>query len=246
VNLLKNGIGVDQAKALVSTLKKHPTLKSLCGNTGNETELDMSGKMRGASDDIMLVAEIIDNGAILSLNLASNNLSAEDTKVLAEALKANPIMTELNHSDNAATFDGVKYGEMSGIVALAEAIPDMRVLLVLSLKSNRLFADGGKALAEGLKGNQVIQELNIATNYLGMTSSGDTDMSGVIALADAIPDSRALTSLNPSFTYHRAVGARHIAEAIKVPQRVIAVVVAPFPCPSDHWLNCCCLLISTG
>ena len=62
---------------------------------------------------------------------------------------------------------------------------DMRALLVLSLKSNNLCADGGKALADTLKGNQVITELNIADNNL--TYYG-TDMSGVIALANAIPD----------------------------------------------------------
>jgi hypothetical protein len=63
VNLLKNSIGVDQAKDLVIILKEHPTLKSLCGNKGNETELDMSGKMGGAEDAIMLAAEVVDNGA---------------------------------------------------------------------------------------------------------------------------------------------------------------------------------------
>jgi hypothetical protein len=52
VNLLMNRIGVDQAKALVSILKEHPTLKSLCGNMGNETELDMSSKMFGAQEAI--------------------------------------------------------------------------------------------------------------------------------------------------------------------------------------------------
>jgi hypothetical protein len=64
VNLLKNNIGVDQAESLVSMLKEHPTLKSLCGNKGNETELDMIGKIGGADDIIMLVAEIVGNGAI--------------------------------------------------------------------------------------------------------------------------------------------------------------------------------------
>jgi hypothetical protein len=60
-NLLKNDIGIDHAQALVAILKEHPTLESLCGNKGDETELDMSGKMRGAADAIMLVPEIIDN-----------------------------------------------------------------------------------------------------------------------------------------------------------------------------------------
>jgi hypothetical protein len=64
---------------------------------------------------------------------------------------------------------------------------------VLSLKSNNLRADGGKALAVGLKGNQVITELNIADNNL---TNYAKDMSGIIALADVILDMGALSSLN--------------------------------------------------
>jgi hypothetical protein len=41
----------------------------------------------------------------------------------------------------------------------------MGALSVLSLESNELYADGGKALAEGLKGNTVITELDISSNY---------------------------------------------------------------------------------
>jgi hypothetical protein len=70
VNLLKNGIGVEQARALVTILKEHSTLKSLCGNNGDETELDMSDKMHGAEDAIMLAAEIIDNGALIKLDIS--------------------------------------------------------------------------------------------------------------------------------------------------------------------------------
>jgi hypothetical protein len=83
-----------------------------------------------------------------------------------------------------------------GIITLASAIPDMGALLVLSLKSNNLRAAGGKALAEGLKGNQVITELNIAGNCLGEDGLAYTDTSGVIALADVIPDMGALSVLN--------------------------------------------------
>jgi hypothetical protein len=63
---------------------------------------------------------------------------------------------------------------------------------VLSLKSNNLRADGGKVLAEGLKGNQVITELNIADNNLANVGYL-YDMSGVMALADVIPDIGALS-----------------------------------------------------
>ena len=75
VNLLKNGIDVDQANDFVGILKEHPTLKSLCGNNGNETELDMSGKMNSPEDAIMLAAEIVDNGALTSLDISDNELA---------------------------------------------------------------------------------------------------------------------------------------------------------------------------
>jgi hypothetical protein len=78
VNLLKNSIGVEQARALVIILKELSALKSLCGNNGDERELDMSGKMKGAEDAIMLAAEIVDNGAMTSLNLSSNNIGEVD------------------------------------------------------------------------------------------------------------------------------------------------------------------------
>jgi hypothetical protein len=87
VNLLKNGMGTDQAKALVSILKEHPSLKSLCGHKGDETELNMSGKRIGVEGAIMFAPEIIDNGAMTSLNLASNELGAEGAKTVAAAIK---------------------------------------------------------------------------------------------------------------------------------------------------------------
>jgi hypothetical protein len=86
VNVLFNNIGTEQAWALANILKEHATLKSLCGNTGNETELDMNGKMHGVGDAIMLVAEIIDNRAMTSLNLASSKLGVEGAKILAACL----------------------------------------------------------------------------------------------------------------------------------------------------------------
>jgi hypothetical protein len=69
---------------------------------------------------------------------------------------------------------------------------------VLSLNSNSLGADGGKALADGLKDNKVITELNISSNRLGYKTGYNhdgTDMSGVIALADVIPGMGALSKL---------------------------------------------------
>jgi hypothetical protein len=61
------------------------------------------------------------------------------------------------------------------------------------LKENELYAEGGKALAAGLKGNQGITELDISSNRLGWKGYDDPDMSGVIALANALPDMGAMS-----------------------------------------------------
>jgi hypothetical protein len=182
VNLLLNDIGVDQAEDLVGILKEHPTLKSLCGNMGNETELDMSGKMRGAGDAIMLVAEIVDNGALLRLDMSDNEIN-------------------FNISGEAA------------------AVP-------------------GKALADALAANTVLTELNLSKNILKPEF--------IRELAVGIGDNGALTTLNLSSNYLEAEGAKIVAEAIEVTACAFVVVLAPFSCPSDHRLNCCCLLLSIG
>jgi hypothetical protein len=115
--------------------------------------------------------------------------------------------------------------------------------LVLSLNSNSLGPDGGKALAEGLRGNSVIEELNIADNDL--TDYG-TDVSGVAAIADVIPGMGAMTSLNLASNGLGAEGAKIVAEAIKVTMCTPTIILVPFSCPSDFSINCCCFLLSTG
>jgi Ran GTPase-activating protein (RanGAP) involved in mRNA processing and transport len=153
--------------------------------------------------------------ALSLLNLASNNLRAEGTKLLAAALKGNQVMTELNISSNRR--------DISGVVALADVIPDMGALLVLSLKSNNLGAAGGKALAEGLKGNQVITELNIADNNL---ANSGYDMSGVIALADVIPGMGAMTKFDISSSDIRAEGGKALAAGLKGNQVITELNIA--------------------
>jgi hypothetical protein len=135
VNLLKNSTGVDQAKDLVIILTEHPTLKSLCGNKGNETELDMSGKMDGAEDAIMLAAEVVDNRALTSLNLSSNGLTRGTLKA--------------EHRNDYEKTHGAKWGskdyhfesDLQGIIALVTAIPDMGALIKLDISKNFIGAE---------------------------------------------------------------------------------------------------------
>jgi hypothetical protein len=71
-------------------------------------------------------------------------------------------------------------------------------------------------------------------------------MSGVIALASTIKDMGAMTSLNLASNALYAGGAKIVAEAIKVTKCAPAIILAPFSCPSDFSINCCCLLLSAG
>jgi hypothetical protein len=73
---------------------------------------------------------------------------------------------------------------------------------------------------------------------------------GVIAIANALPDMGAMTGLNLSGNVLGVEGAKHLAAGIKVSKCVCGHwsfwLLAPFSYPSEHWLNCCCLLLSTG
>ena len=77
-DILNNSICTRHAHKLATVLKQHATLKSLCGNTGDETELDMSGKAIGADGTIMLAPEIIANGTLTWLNMSNSALCGLD------------------------------------------------------------------------------------------------------------------------------------------------------------------------
>jgi hypothetical protein len=60
-------------------------------------------------------------------------------------------------------------------------------------------------------------ELNVAENALGINADGSAyDVSGIIAITDAIPDMGAMTSLNLASNLIGSEGAKHVAEALKV------------------------------
>jgi hypothetical protein len=185
-----------QAQALANVLKEHATLKSLCGNKGDETELDMSGKGMRAWDAIMLAPEIADNGALSVLNLASNNLG-ELVPPEGWTKTGGMFSIVFKHADGREQKEDPG-SKPEGIIAIANAIPGMGALSVLSLSDNHLWAEGGKALAEGLKDNQLIAELNMSNNYLGFNSTYEADTSGVISIATVIPSMGALIKIDIS------------------------------------------------
>jgi hypothetical protein len=79
------------------------------------------------------------------LNLASNNLGE---LVLPQGWTSG---RKADYSEEYTHIDGTKQdqhpGKPEGIIALANAIPDMRAMTSLNLASNNLIAEGVKAIA---------------------------------------------------------------------------------------------------
>jgi Leucine-rich repeat (LRR) protein len=211
------------------------------------TMLNLAKNNMNTNDTKILAPAIRDMRALTKFDISSNGLRAEGGKALAAGIKGNQVVTELNISSNQMGHNVNANTDTSGIIAIADAISDMGALTKFGISENSLCVEGTKVLAAALKGNQVMTELNVADNDMDLIPEiRREEMSGIVALADVISGMTALTSLNLSSNYLEAEGAKIVAEAIKVTNCAIAVVLAPFPCPSDHWLNWYCLLLSTG
>jgi Ran GTPase-activating protein (RanGAP) involved in mRNA processing and transport len=197
MNLLQNGISIDQALVLASILKTHAILKSLCGNNGDETELDMSGMDISAAEATMLASEIAGNGALSVLSLKNNQLAtAEAGHALGKALQGNTVLKELDLSNNSwdDRFTGTKVDGAGFAQGLSKGLSDNGALLVLSLRDNSLATkEGGKALARALASNSTLKELDVSDNWRGGDGPGFAE-----ELAVGIKDNGALSSLNLS------------------------------------------------
>jgi hypothetical protein len=201
VNVLFNNIGTEQAQALANILKEHPTLKSLCGNKGNETELDMSGELNkqlGAEGAIMLAPEIMDNGALLVLSLKDNSLYAAGAKVLGEGLKGNQSITVLDLSDNRMGKESRFTIDMSGVITLVDAIGDMGALSVTNVMGNYVGKEQLSKLQEIMHSKPNLVSLcGIAGDATEADLSGlGMDADDAVVLASELPDKGAMTSLN--------------------------------------------------
>jgi hypothetical protein len=69
-------------------------------------------------------------------------------------------------------------------------------LAKFGISNNAIRAGGTAAIAGALKGNTILTELDLSSNQMEWNDAGSKrDISGVAALADAIPDMGALTKL---------------------------------------------------
>jgi hypothetical protein len=151
---------------------------------------------------------------LTSLNLASNSLGQLALPEGWEEHESSKGYFRLNGGEWTQSVPAGAKAE--GIIALANAIPDMGALSVLSLKKNSLGTkEAGKVLGEMLKVNSALKELDLSDNGVHTAYGGDAP-GFAQELALGIQDNGALTSLDLSSNDLQAGGAKIIAEAIKV------------------------------
>jgi len=139
-----NSIPEKEMKEIITTTMRKDSMKILCEVPIKDktlTMLDISGKNLGMEGAVVVAEYLRDNGALTKFDISSNEIGAEGGQFLAAALKGNQVMMELNISSNYLAEDSNENPDMSGVVAIADAIPDMGALTKLDISGNDIGAE---------------------------------------------------------------------------------------------------------
>ncbi|KJE98088.1 hypothetical protein CAOG_008114 [Capsaspora owczarzaki ATCC 30864] len=141
-------------------------------------------------------------------------------QVVAEALKSNTTLTQLNLGRN-------QIGD-TGAQAIAEALKVNKAVTVLGLNENRVGDAGAQAVAEALKVNSTATQLILHDNQIGDD--------GALAIAEALKVNSRLIWLDLERNQIGDAGAQAIAEALKV-NKTIAEVELRYNCIGNAGAN---------
>jgi hypothetical protein len=208
VLLKKNKVcGAEAGQALGNALAANTMLEVL--------DLSDQGDRNGGHLDTPFVQAFStslknNDGALSLLNLSSNDLFVEGAKELASVLRSNTVLRHLDISNTFLTYDGKggdPSGNLSGVIALAEAIKENKALTYLNLSQNKvgkLVIDeddgcrllslrpvGAIAIADAVKSNDVLSTLVLQNNELRGAEAGKV-------LGDALAANTSLKELDLS------------------------------------------------
>jgi len=139
------------------------------------------------------------NKTVTDLNLSGNNIDDAGAAALADVLRCNTILTKLNLSGNNISETGAK--------VLSDALKCNSTMTELNLSHNNIGDDGTTGLADALKCNSTLTELNLSHNNIGDD--------GATWLADALKCNSTLTELNLSHNNIGDDGASGLADVLK-------------------------------
>ena len=248
VNALSNQLDAESATMLLQAKASQakaqtPSLRSLCGLTREEREIDFSSRGFRGADAMLLAFELPAMSSLTSLSLAGNDLGGgiED---LSTGLRESSSLTMLDLRGKG--YGGGRIGP-SGATALASAMAAMASLSVSDLRFNNLDTESATMLAAmakkkkvslcGIKPGQTEAKLQGSyPNYMTVPdailltadlavrsdltsidlSRNDLDAEAAEAISPAVAVSASLTSLDLERNYIGPKGARALGEALKV------------------------------
>ena len=135
-------------------------------------------------------------------NRFKNEITSEGAKLIAEAIKVNKTLQELDISHNNISDDGA--------AAISDALKSNNLLQILNMSSNNINDKGAIKVAEAIQVNKTLQELYIRSNYIKLSDDG------AAAFSDALKNNNSLQILCMLYNNITSEGAKLIAEAIKV------------------------------
>lgn len=139
---------------------------------------------------------------LTSLDLSRNKLCSNDAELLSDALRDNDTITVVNVAHNELGRGGCGGDPWTeGIRELGKVTGTMTRLKSFNVGFNYLSAEGIDALAQELRGNTILQILNVAGNDLlreGYYQLSQT-MVGVVALCNTLLTLEQLTTLDVSW-----------------------------------------------
>ena len=148
VNILSNNIGTEQADKLIAIMASQPNLKTLCGFSGDETELDLSGKSLGAGCATLLAPELNANGALAILNIMGSKLGKQELEKFKAIKETKQLQSICGIASDATEADLSGLGmDAADAAVLAEDIQDKGALVTLDISNNEIGAEGAKLLA---------------------------------------------------------------------------------------------------
>jgi hypothetical protein len=141
-------------------------------------ELDLSSCML-TEKQVCLLAEVLKtNSCLTELDLGMNNIGAAGAAALGEALETNSTLKQLDLGDN-------QIGD-AGAIALGECLKTNSTLDHLELGDNQIGDAGATALGEALETNSTLMLLEIHANQIGLK--------GRTAIANSIARNKALAT----------------------------------------------------
>jgi hypothetical protein len=167
------------------------------------------------------------------LSLQSNGLLNKDSgRALADSLKGNSILTELDISNNHNEYNSESQDGPGFAQELAVGIKDNGAISSINLLKNCIPVEQAQELVHIMQTKEMLITLcGLSKEESELDFSGQNLHAGdAVLIANDISDMRAMTSLNLSDNELGAEGAKHIAAGIKVTKCAVVVVLAPFSC----------------